>query len=457
MSDDTLLSLEAAAEADDDNKSEQPFGKFQEEAIISIALDQPDFFQSVSQFIKPDMFVRLETKYVMAELLNLIEKYNVIPTRPILKEHIESKLSVDEPFDEVLRLVERKSDYREVPIIKETLLTWAKRKAFGQIYSPEAMDAYKDGNYEHIEKLVNDANKIADFGNTKFSFLDNIDILFEPDAIAHRTTGFPRLDKVLNNGGPSPKEVVCWLAPTNVGKSILLCNNAISSLKGPGPNGTDGQDVLLVTFELDVTKTALRCLAATVGIPMDKLADHKDLIRRTINTMKNTYKKKFYIYELPPDECSVNHIYAILSNLKRTEGWKPDVVILDYMDLMVSRHKEYNKDEYTRQKHVATEVRGLAKNEEVLIYTATQTNRGGMDGDRPIDLNKSAESFGKQFALDYVVSLNQSMDERSQNPAQLRFFVAKNRNGPKHVTITCEIDYTTMVVKEAVTQPIMRT
>ena len=101
--------------------------------------------------------------------------------------------------------------------------------------------------------------------------------------------------------------------------------------------------------------------------------------------------------------------------------------------------------------------RGLAKNEEVLIYTATQTNRGGMDGDRPIDLNKSAESFGKQFALDYVVSLNQSMDERSQNPAQLRFFVAKNRNGPKHVTITCEIDYTTMVVKEAVTQPIMRT
>ena len=70
MSDDTLLSLEAAAEADDDNKTEQPFGKFQEEAIISIALDQPDFFQSVSQFIKPDMFVRLETKYVMAELLN---------------------------------------------------------------------------------------------------------------------------------------------------------------------------------------------------------------------------------------------------------------------------------------------------------------------------------------------------------------------------------------------------
>jgi replicative DNA helicase len=410
----------------------------------------------MSQFIKPDMFGRLEARYVMAELLNMIEKYNVVPTRPVLREHIESKLSVDDPFEQVLQLVDRKSDYREVPIIKDLLLSWARKKAFGQIYTTEAMDAYKEGNYDHIEKLVNEANKITDVGNTKFSFLDSIDILFEPDTIAHRTTGFSRLDKVLNNGGPSPKEVICWLAPTNVGKSILLCNNAMSSLRGPGPVG-NGQDVLLVTFELDVAKTAMRCLASTVGIPLDKLASHQDLVKRTINSIKQTYKKKFYIYELPPDECSVNHIYAIIANLKRTEGWKPDVVVLDYMDLMISRHKEYNKDEYTRQKHVATEIRGLAKNEEVLVFTATQTNRGGMDGDRPIDLNKSAESFGKQFALDYVISLNQSMDERSQNPAQLRFFVAKNRNGPKHVTITCEIDYSTMVVKEANTQPVMRT
>jgi hypothetical protein len=239
--------------------------------------------------------------------------------------------------------------------------------------------------------------------------------------------------------------------------SILLCNNAMASLRGPGPSGTNGQDVLLITFELDVFKTAMRCLASTVGIPMDQLHNHQDLISRTMNTMKETYKKRFYIYEWPPDECSVNHIYSLLQTLKRTEGWKPDVIIIDYMDLMMSRQKEYNKDEYSRQKHVATEIRGLAKNENVLVFTATQTNRSGMDGDKPIDLNKSAESFGKQFSLDYVISLNQSMDERSQDPAQLRFFVAKNRNGPKHVTITCEIDYKTMVVRESATQPAMRT
>ena len=233
--------------------------------------------------------------------------------------------------------------------------------------------------------------------------------------------------------------------------SILLCNNAMSSLKGTGPGGTEGQDVLFVTFELDVYKTAMRCLASAVGIPTDQLILHQELAKRTVKSIQSTYNKRFYLYELPPDECSVNHIYALLANLKRTQGWKPDVVIIDYMDLMVSRQKEYNVDDYTRQKHVATEIRGLAKNENVLVFTATQTNRGGMDAGI-IDMNKAADSFAKQFALDYVISLNQSTDERTQDPAQLRFFVAKNRNGPKHETITCEINYKTMVVTESKTQ-----
>ncbi len=455
---DTLSKLESAEndanneEVSEDKPSIKPFKHFQEEAIVSLALDHPDFFAAISQFVKPEMFSRLEVKWVMAEVLNLFEKYNTIPTRGILREHLESSVTEDDPYEEIFRLVDRKSDYREVPIVKDLLLTWARKKAFGLIYKPEAIAAYKEGNYDHIEKLFNEANKIVDFNDsTGFWFFENLDLLFQEDLIEHRTTGFHRLDKILNSGGPSPKEVVCWLAPTNVGKSILLCNNAMASLKGVGPGGTEGQDVLLVTFELDVFKTAMRCLASAVGIPTDQLILHQELARRTAKSIQSTYNKRFYLYELPPDECSVNHIYALLANLKRTQGWKPDVVIIDYMDLMVSRQKEYNVDDYTRQKHVATEIRGLAKNENVLVFTATQTNRGGMDAGI-IDMNKAADSFAKQFALDYVISLNQSTDERTQDPAQLRFFVAKNRNGPKHETITCEINYKTMVVTESKTQ-----
>jgi replicative DNA helicase len=168
--------------------------------------------------------------------------------------------------------------------------------------------------------------------------------------------------------------------------------------------------------------------------------------------MKQTYNKRFAIYEWAPDECSVTHVYALLDNLRRTESFQPDVIILDYMDLMVSRNAGYNKDDYTRQKHVANEIRGLAKNENVLVFTATQTNRSGSGGGEELaDLNKAAESFGKQFALDYVISLNQSRAQRRAEPfPQITMYIAKNRNGPRSEQINCTIDYNTMVVEEIV-------
>lgn len=231
--------------------------------------------------------------------------------------------------------------------------------------------------------------------------------------------------------------------------SVVLCNNAISSLKGTGKDGTMGQDVLFITYELDVFKTAMRILGSATGIPLEDIPSKPDYIKRVMDSMQKTYGKKLLIYEMPPDECSVNHIYALLDSLRRKHNWHPEVVIIDYMDLIVSRYPSYNKDDYTRQKHVANEIRGLAKNENVLVFTATQTNRAGAGEDEIVDLTKAAESFGKQFSLDYIVSLNQTRADRTATPPRLRMFIAKNRNGPKHELITCTIDYKTMMVREA--------
>lgn len=444
--DTTLRNMDAV---DDEVTAERPFGNYEEEAIISLAIDFPEFFTSVGRFMTPDMFGRLECQFVMSKLLNSFEKYNIIPTRKILRDHIETELTEDDPFEDVLALVDRQSDPREVPIIKDTLLKWAKDKAFGLIYSEEAQDAYARGDYEYLESLMTDANRIADIGTTGFWFFENYPLLFDKDVIDHRTTGFPKLDAVLNNGGPSPKEVVCWMAPTNVGKSIMLCNNAIASLKGTGLGGTPGQDVLLITYELDAIKTAMRCLGVVSrDVKMKDLPDRQDYVKRIITQLQRTYNKRFLIVELPPDECSVSHLYALLDNLRRTESWKPDVVIVDYLDLMISRHAGFNKDDYSSQKHVANELRGFAKNEEVLVFTATQTNRSAASGEEVADLSKVAESFAKQFSLDYIVSLNQTQSERKMTPPRIRMFVAKNRNGPKHETITCSVDYDTMLIKE---------
>lgn len=215
---DTISKLEALTGQDTQT---HPFGPYQEEAIISLALDHPEFFSAAARFLKPDMFGRLEARWVMAEILNTFEKHNVIPTREMLRDQIKTgsnPITEDDPHEEVFRLVDRKSDPREIPIVKDTILKWSRDRAYGLLYSDEAVEAYHRQDYAYIETLLNEANRIADVGDNGFWFFENAELLFQKDIIQHMTTGFPRLDRLLNNGGPSRKEVLCWLAGTNVGK-----------------------------------------------------------------------------------------------------------------------------------------------------------------------------------------------------------------------------------------------
>ncbi len=51
--------------------------------------------------------------------------------------------------------------------------------------------------------------------------------------------------------------------------------------------------------------------------------------------------------------------------------------------------------------------------------------------------------------MDYVVSINQSSEEYKSDPPRFRFYIAKNRNGPKFQTVTAYVNYETMGVRQA--------
>lgn len=431
------------------SKDDHPFSSYEEQSIIALAFDFPEFFVNAIKYLDPALFNDIPSKYVMAEILNYYEKYAQIPTRFLARKILDDKLTEADPYDDIYKILDRKSNPRDVPYIKDSLIKWSKHKTYALLFEDEARDAYLSGNYEYIDKLIEKANRVTDAKARGIWFLEEFNKLFLPNAVRHRTTGFKQLDNILNNGGPSPKEVVCYLAPTNVGKSLALCVSAVESLKYVNvEEGINGQNVLLVTFELDFIKTALRCVGAIADTPITQIPNNEESIRNKLEVIKSKFNTDLYICELPPDECSVNDVYAIIDDLRRTKGWHPDVVIVDYLELMMSRHGHYNKDEYQRQKHVATELRGLAKNEDVLVFTATQTNRSGTTEEN-IDLKNSSESFGKTMPLDYIISLNQSDEERQHNPPKMRFFVAKNRNGMKHQTVHCEVYYDRSLIKEA--------
>lgn len=425
-----------------------PFGFHEEEAVVSFIIDFPEIVAASIDFIEPGLFTRLECKYVMTWLLKLYKNHGTVPTRELLRDRIGRHLTVDDPYREVLAIVERKSNPREVPIIRDTLKNWAESKQFGLLYSEEAILAYQHGDYGTLRNIFEGASKINGVSHKGFWFFDEYTKLLERQSIIHYKTGHARLDAALNDGGPSPGEVVIWLAATNVGKSCWLCNNSINSVKC-------GLDTLHVTFEMSAAKTARRCLGALTEIDLKKIyePDKHNLIRSRVDGTFATHGAKLAIYEFNPGECSVDHIRVLIEQLRRSRGWVPKVVVIDYLELMLSQRDEHNANDYSSQKHVSTQICGLAKSENVLVYSATQANRSGTDHavrQDVIDLNKMAESYGKAMPVDYVVSLNQSEDEYKMTPPQVRMFIAKNREGPKFETILCDIDYSTMKVKEHV-------
>jgi len=448
-----------------EDAGEAMFGPAEEEAIVALVLEQPETFIPMARFITPDLFKGIPSKYIIAMLKQEWDTYGSIPTRPMFRDKVASQLTTEDPYKDILELIEKEGDPRDLVRIRDRMKDWVRHQTLGLLYSEEALDAHARGDYEFLERIVNDATRVTLATDNGFWFFDQYEQLLADNIIEHISTGFPSLDAILNEGGPSPKEVLVWLAPTGVGKTLMLCNNATKAV-------LSGYNVLFITFELSTLKTALRIAAGMTGIetrefyranveemPQDeifKLRSRQDEVRKQLRARakfgKNGKRGDLVIYEMPPDECSVDDVYGIIDRNQRMRGWRPKVVILDYLELMISRHQYHNSEgDYTRQKAVSTEVRGLAKNENVLVYTANQTNRAGLSGREngaPIDVDKSAESFGKNMPVDYVVSMNQTEAEYSQEHPEMRLWVAKNRNGPKFMAVHTRINYHTMRVSE---------
>jgi len=455
---------------DNGERRDSPFGPHEEHGVISLIIDFPELYLPVARFLTPDLFSEAESKYVMASIQQDFDKFGVIPSRKLLHDRLAKSLTVDDPHEPILGLVDRPSDPREVPMLRQTLRTWTEHQTFDLLYTDEAIAAHHRGDHEFIRKIVDSAGRINSVGKQGFWFFDQIEELFADNVLEHIPTGFKELDKLLNDGGPSPKEVLVYLAPTGVGKTLIMINSAYAAMKA-------GHNVMFVTFELSTLKTAMRLAAALAGIELsdftkpnvgDLPPSELDNLRAKQATVRNRVQKasttcgSLVIYELPPAECSIDDIYGIIENNKKLHGWVPKVVVLDYLELMLSRHDyNNNRGDYARQQNVAMEMRGLANNENVFVYTATQTNRGAITENQQehIDVNKIAESFGKAMPVDYVVSLNQTQDEykrglepkkkgEQQTPSVIRLWIAKNRNGPKFVSVTTNVFYGRMQILE---------
>jgi archaellum biogenesis ATPase FlaH len=261
-----------------------------------------------------------------------------------------------------------------------------------------------------IPKLLSDALSVSFDPNVGHDYTEDSDMRFE---LYHKVDekipfDLEYFNKITKNG-VSKKTLNIILAGTGVGKSLIMCHFAASYLNS-------GKNVLYITLEMSEEKIAERIDANLMNINLDDIiTTTKEQYDRKIKAIKNKTNGKLIIKEYPTAGASVLHFKGLLNELFLKKNFKPDVIFIDYLNICASSRYKAGVGLYEYVKGIAEELRGLAIEHQVPIWSATQTNREGFVSSDP-GLQNTSESFGLPATADFMIAVvsNEELEKLGQ-------------------------------------------
>ena len=165
-----------------------------------------------------------------------------------------------------------------------------------------------------------------------------------------------------------------------------------------------------------------------MNIPIDQLSNvsKTDFTQKVANLAKKT-TGKLIVKEYPTGSAHSGHFRALLNELKLKKQFEPDIIFIDYLNICASsRMKGMGGaiNSYSYIKAIAEELRGLAVEFNVPIFSATQTTRSGYSNS-DVGLEDTSESFGLPATADLMFALIST--EELEQMGQIAVKQLKNR------------------------------
>ena len=209
---------------------------------------------------------------------------------------------------------------------------------------------------------------------------------------------------------------------TGVGKSLAMCHLAAASLAA-------GRNVLYITLEMSEEKIAERIDANLFDVDIKQLVNlSKESFARKVAGIKSKTLGKLIIKEYPTASAHVGHFRALLSELKLKKNFVPDVIFIDYLNICASSRIKGGLsgaiNSYSLVKSIAEELRGLAVEFNVPVWSATQSSRQSQLAS-DVELTDVSESIGLVYTVDLLLSLIST--EQLEKMGQIMIKQLKNR------------------------------
>ena len=406
------------------------YGKSFQEKIFQGLLSDKQWASQMVEVMRPNFFDVDYLRFLTEKYFSYYEKYRCFPTLGLLVQVIKEELSDDtddilrEQIIEYLLRVKANPNPGDIAYVKDKTLDFCKRQAFKGALE-KSVDLIQGENFEEVIDLMKNAVSVGMHNSSGHDFFEDIEARFVKINRNAVPTGFPRLDKKdIFKGGLGRGEIGVVTANTGVGKSHWLVALGANAMR-------EGKNVLHYTFELTETSVGLRYDSNLCGIPSNDVQDNKELVKEVYD---NKDLGRLIIKEYPTGSASVvtlrNHIEKL--SLK---GFKPNVIIIDYADIMKST-RAYDSLRH-ELKLIYEELRNLAMELDIPVWTASQANRDSAQSDI-VGLENMSEAYGKAMVADVVISLSRKAAEKSSGVGRL--FIAKNRAGKDGIVFPISID-----------------
>ncbi len=386
--------------------------------ILQNLIYNDEFSRKVTPFLKKEYFHDQIEKLVFGAIQDFISTYNALPTKEAIVIDLDKKTSLTEPqFEELGKLMESLTDedVPELDWLSSQTEDFCKDKAvynaiMESIHILEDKSDSKTANA--IPEILSDALAVSFDTHIGHDYIEDAEERYD---FYHRVEKKVPFDleyfNTITGGGTPQKTLNIIMAGTGVGKSLFLCHHAANCL-------TQNQNVLYITCEMAEERIAERIDANLFDMTIDDVQDlPRNLYYKKLEGFKTHLKGKLIVKEYPTATANVNHFRALLDELWMKKQFKPDIIFIDYLNICASARLKNgsNVNSYTYIKAIAEELRGMAVERSVPIFSATQVNRSGFNNS-DVGLEDTSESFGLPATADFMIALisTEELEENNQ-------------------------------------------
>ena len=398
--------------------------EFQVKCISGLVSDRP-FIERISDIVEADFFESDAHKWIVKESIKYFNEYRDLPTLNVFKIKLEVVTNevLKKSIVDNLKLVYQKMNDGDLKFIKEEFLEFCINQKLKNAIM-ESVDYLKVGQYEKIKHKFDEALKAGmdrNIGHTYEQDVEKRMTIMSRNAIK---TNWEVVDGLMD-GGLGPGELGIITACAGSGKSWVLSKLGAEAMR-------QGRNVLHFTLELNENYVGLRYDSCFTGIDFQNIRNNVDVVRQKIADVPGKLVIKYF----PIKTVSAMSLKAHAERLAML-GTKPDMIIVDYADILRPINSDRNSNSYQEAGGIYEELRGVAGELQVPIWSASQSNRSAMDADI-IEANSIADSYRKIMTADFVMSLSRKVNDKVSNTA--RFHIIKNRFGPDGLTFPAKMN-----------------